>query len=121
MSKRKQISCEMFMAALQELRYPNFGIGYKFVKNSFYIENLIINLKVFGYKIQKLAYLFPSKAPREFSPLICFLLDLPLRVHKNFFDFHVKSKYNKFKWEVCCVFLDSPCIFLSIDICIHFQ
>ena len=51
--------------------------------NSFYTENLKIKLKILGCKSQKLAYLFPSKAPREFSPLIIFLLDILLRIHKN--------------------------------------
>ena len=58
------------------------------IKTSFYIENLKINLKILGYISQKLPYLFPSKAPREFSPLILFLLDMLLRIHKNFFDVH---------------------------------
>jgi hypothetical protein len=46
------------------------------VKNRFYITNLKFNLIILGYKRQILAYSFPSKASREVSPLIVFLLDI---------------------------------------------
>ena len=36
-------------------------------KNSFYIENLKISLQSLGCITQGLAYLFPSKGPRELS------------------------------------------------------
>ena len=49
------------------------------------------------YKTQKLAYLFPSKASIEFTPLICFLLDMLLGIHKNYFDFHYKNHTNRVK------------------------
>ena len=61
------------------------------VKNRFYIENPKFNLIILGNKTDKLACSFPSKAPREVSPLIVFLLDMLLRTHKNFFDVHQKK------------------------------
>ena len=61
------------------------------VKNSFYIENLKIKLKIVGNKTQKLAYLFRSKVPRKFPPHIFFFLDMLLKIYKNFFHFHYKK------------------------------
>ena len=67
--------------------------------NSFYIKNLKIKLKMLGHKTRNLAYFFPSKVPREFSPIIVFIFGMLLRIYKNFFDFHYTNECNKLKWE----------------------